>query len=64
MKVWAFIDWYLPDNVRLFKNKKDVYKYLKLMYEKDFDKTVKVNSKNVNQICDYIGSTVRQIKVE
>ena len=64
MKVWAFIDWYEGDRLRLFKSKKDVYKYTEQVYYDLYGSEVKLTNKNLKEISDYVGFSIKQIKVE
>lgn len=63
VKVWAFIDWYDADRLRLFRSKKDVYKYTEEVYHELYGKKLKLTDKNLEEICSYVGLTVKQIKV-
>lgn len=64
MKVWAFIDWYEGDRLRLFKSKKDVYKYTEQVYHELYGTDVKLTNKNLKEISDYVGFSIKQMKVE
>ena len=64
MKVWAFIDWYEADRLRLFKSKKDVYKYTEQVYYDLYGTEVKLTNKNLKEISDYVGFSIKQIKVD
>lgn len=64
MKVWAFIDWYEADNLRLFKNKRDVYNYVSKFHYDLMGKKVKITDKNLEKISKDIGFSIKQMKVE
>ena len=64
MKVWAFIDWYEADRLKIFKTKKDVYKYTEQVYRDLYGRKLKLTDKNLQEICSYVGLTIKQMKVE
>jgi len=64
MKVWAFIDWYEADRLRLFKTKRDIYKYTQDVYYELYNEKIKISDKNLQEISNYVGLTIKQIKVK
>jgi len=64
MKVWTFIDWYEASRLRLFKNKRDVYRYTEDLYFELYNENIKISDKNIKEISDYVGLTIKQMKVE
>lgn len=64
MRVWAFIDWYEANRLRLFKNKRDVYRYTEDLYFELYNENIKITDKNIKEISDHVGLTIKQMKVE